>query len=316
MKQASLTFLALTLSAGMLLRADVTIRYQTEIKAMPLLQPLVDNLQKTQGTGVSVRMKGNKAYTTSGGFTQVFDFVKQEVTVIDPAHKTFAVLPVSQLSDALAAAMPQAKTQNDAAMKFLESIKTTSESRMTGQSAVILGVEAEEREVTISMEMPLPGQGQASAAMKIVMDIWTAKSGETLRVPAIRELAGYSAWQKYILNPASMLEKMAGKMNGVMTVLSPILEETSKNQSVILRMHMALFTPLTAMMAQRMAKPGEPAPAIDPNAPFMEVNQEVAELSSDPVDATLFEIPKDYTSVPAADLFGSVMHAQPTPSEH
>jgi hypothetical protein len=182
---------------------------------------------------------------------------------------------------------------------------------MTGQSAVILGVEAEEREVVISMEMPMPGANQASAAMKLVMNIWTAKAGETLRVPAIRELAGYNAWQKYILNPAAMLEKMAGKMNGVMTVLSPILEETSKNQSVILRMHIAIYTPLTAMMAQKMAKPGEPAPAVDPNAPFLEVNQEVAELSGAPVDAALFEVPKDYTSVPAADLFGNMMHTQP-----
>jgi hypothetical protein len=42
----------------------------------------------------------------------------------------------------------------------------------------------------------------------------------------------------------------------------------------------------------------------------MEMHQEVAELSSAPVDAALFEIPKEYTAVQAADLLRSLIEAK------
>jgi hypothetical protein len=49
---------------------------------------------------------------------------------------------------------------------------------------------------------------------------------------------------------------------------------------------------------------------IDPDAPFMEMNQEVAELSSAPVDASLFEIPKDYAAVAADDMIREMVKVQ------
>jgi hypothetical protein len=40
----------------------------------------------------------------------------------------------------------------------------------------------------------------------------------------------------------------------------------------------------------------------DPNTPFMETNNEVVEISSAPVDASVFEIPGDYTATSLSDL--------------
>jgi hypothetical protein len=239
-------------------------------------------------------MKGGKAYTTSGKFNQIFDFVKQEVTLLDPAHKSFAVLPVSQLADSLAAAMPQpTAAQSKAVSDLMASMKTKVDSKMTGQTSVIQGVQAEEREVTLTIDMALPGAAQASTAMKLVMQIWTAKASEALNVPAIRELTGYYAWQKYVMDPTAMMTKLMGKMPAMSGTVAPMIEELTKNQSVILRMHMDLYTTQT----------------VDPNAPFMQMNQEVAELSSAPVDAALFEIPKEYTAVQAADLLRTLVEA-------
>jgi hypothetical protein len=278
------------------LRADVTIRYQTEMKTIPAFQALVDTMAKAQGAnaGVSVRMKGNKGYTTSGKFNQIFDFVKQEVTLLDPAHKSFAVLPVSQLADSLAAAMPQpTAAQSKAVSDLMASMKTKVDSKMTGQTSVIQGVQAEEREVTLTIDMALPGSAAATTAMKLVMQIWTAKASEAISVPAIRELTGYQAWQKYVMDPTAMMTKLMGKMPAMSGTVAPMIEELTKNQSVILRMHMDLYTTQT----------------VDPNAPFMQMNQEVAELSSAPVDAALFEIPKEYTAVQAADLLRTLLEA-------
>lgn len=134
------------------------------------------------------------------------------------------------------------------------------------------------------------------------MHIWTARKEEALRVPAIRDLTGYQAWQRYVLNPVAMLDKLLGKMPGMSGSLGPMLEELYKNPSVILRMRIEVFTPFLATMAKQMA--------IDPDAPLLQMNQEVAELSSSRVDASIFELPKDYTSVSADDLIRESLQAQ------
>ena len=306
--------LALAVLAAPALRADVTIRYQSEFKPSAALQPLLGPFMKAAqaGSEQSVRMKGSKAYTTAGNWIQIFDFVKEEVTLIDPAHKTFATLPVSQLADKMAGALPQPATaQTSDVQQALASIKSHVDSKATGKTAEIQGVQAEEREVTITLDLPMPAStNQTGPSVRLVMHIWTAKKEEALRVPAIRELTGYQAWQKYVMNPAGMLDKMFGKMPGMSNTMGPMFDELYKNPSVILRMHMEMYMPLLAALARQKAGQGQAAPAIDPDAPFMEMNQEVAELSSAPVDASLFEIPKDYAAVAANEMIREMVKAQ------
>ena len=116
-------------------------------------------------------------------------------------------------------------------------------------------------------------------------------------------------WQKYFLNPAGTIAKIAGKMPGIGEMVTPMVEETLKNQSVILRIHVDMYMPMMAAMARKMAEQkGGTAVAIDPEAPIMQMNQEVIELSDAPVDASLFEIPKEYTAAPADDLIRSMVH--------
>jgi len=296
------------------LRADVTIRYETEFKPSAAFQPFMEKFMKTMpaGSATSIRMKGNKAYTISGNWIEILDFVKQDVTLIDPAHKTFATLPLSQLADKIAGSLSQATTeQKQAAERAMASIKTNVDSKPTGETAEIQGVQAEEREVTMTMDIPLPAQmNQNGPSVRVVMHIWTAKKEEALRVQAIRELTGYQAWQKYVSNPAGMVEKMLGKLPSVSNTVAPMLEELYKNPSVILRTHMEMYMPFMAAMAKQMAGQGQTAPAIDPDAPLMEMNQEVVELSSAPVDASLFEIPADYAAVPAEGMIREMVKAQ------
>jgi len=310
--------LALALWLAPELRADATIRYETEFKPTAVLQPFMEQAMKTMqagtGTATTFRMKGNKGYTTAGNWIEIFDFVKGDVTVIDPAHKTFADLPLSQLADKMAGAMPQAAPQAmQALQQILQSMKTNVDSKMTGKTAEIQGVRAEEREVTFTMDMPMPaGKNQTgpSMNMRMVMHIWTATKEEALRVPAIRELTGYYAWQKYIMNPAGVFEKLAAKMPGMSNAIGPFLEEMSKNQAVMLRTRTEIYMPFLTVVAKQMAAQGQSFPAIDPDAPLLEMNQEVAELSSAPVDASLFEIPADYSSAAADDMIRDMVKAQ------
>jgi hypothetical protein len=112
-------------------------------------------------------------------------------------------------------------------------------------------------------------------------------------------LTAYQALQKYIVNPAGMLDKMFGKMPGMSSTMGPMFDEINKIPSVILRMHVEMYVPFLSAAAKQMA-----------DGPMMEMNQEVAELSSAPADASLFEIPKDYAAVPADDMLRDMLHPQ------
>jgi len=88
-----------------------------------------------------------------------------------------------------------------------------------------------------------------------------------------------------------------------------MFEEIFKNQSVILRTHMEMYMPFLATLAKQTAGQRQMPVSMDPDAPLMEMNQEVAELSSASVDASLFEIPKDYAAAPAEDLIRDTIKA-------
>jgi TonB family protein len=303
-----MTLCSLAFFAACGLRADVTIRYQSDFKLAAGLPPMIEQAMKpalTQGSPLSIRMKGNKAWSMSGGIVEIVNLDKQELTLVDAAHHTFATFPASEFAGKMAAATPEMPVaQMKALHDAMSSIKTKVDSKVTGRTEVIQGVQAEEREIDVSMDMPMPaGMPRTGPSVKLVMQIWSAKPGEALRVPAIRELTGFNLWQKYFLNPAGTIAKMAGKMPAIGEMVTPIVEETLKNQSVILRIHIEMYMPFMAAMAQKMAEQkGAPAPAIDPNAPTIQMNQEVVELSDAPVEASLFEIPKEYTAAPADDL--------------
>jgi hypothetical protein len=90
------------------------------------------------------------------------------------------------------------------------------------------------------MDIPMPAEmNQTGPSLRLVMHIWAPKKEEVLRVQAIRELTGYQAWQKYVMNPAGMLEKF---------------DEIYKNPSAILRTHIEMYMPILAVLpAQGLA---------------------------------------------------------------
>jgi hypothetical protein len=76
----------------------------------------------------------------------------------------------------------------------MASLKPTISSKLTGRTQTIQGIEAEEREFLMSVDGPAMANIPAGPAMNLLMEVWTAKSSETMRVPLVRELAGYNLW--------------------------------------------------------------------------------------------------------------------------
>jgi hypothetical protein len=126
--------------------------------------------------------EGHQGYSVSGDVIAMIDFEKKELTLVDTSHKTFATFPASEFADGIAAAV--AAEQMKAAQQVRASIKTKVDSKMTRRTEAILGVQAEEREITVSMDIPmLANLPQTGPTAKLVMQIWTAQPGEAMRVP-------------------------------------------------------------------------------------------------------------------------------------
>ncbi len=257
------------------LRADATIRYEYQMTPAVLMPAGMPHSQ-------IVRIKGNKAWYQSGDQTFVLDLAKQEMTLMDAAGKTYATTPLSQYAKLALAAMPEAPAGvGPSVQDILAKMKTTTQSKVTGKTDSILGVQAAEREVDFTIEIPMPeGMPISSMSMKMVVHIWSAKPEEALRLPAVRELSALNQWQKYALNLGELFQNMPGAGSG-----ASIVDELSKDQSVILR---------TTMEMQMGGMPGLENIA---GAGF-QMKMEATEISAAPVDDSLFQIPKDYDRKP------------------
>jgi len=259
------------------LRADATIRYAGGMANLP---------SAAGEMGTVIYMKGNKGATVTGDSVTIVDFVKHEVTMIDTARKKYATIPAADYGSQMETMMP------GAGMEALKTMKTTCDSKRTGAVETIQGVKTEEREITCSTTMPLPEGIQPETAgapkgltMKFVVKEWSALPAERLRLPALWQLSGFELWQKYFMNP------LGASGSAAVGGMAPLLDAIAKDDSLALR--------TTTEMSMDMNMPGSAA-----SAPMMKMTSEVTELSTAPLDDSLFVIPSDASAAP----FGEVMN--------
>ena len=268
--------IALTSSA---IRADVTVRYHSDSKLVPA--PMADR---------TIRIKGNRATFVINGLAAVVDFAKQSLTILEPAHKNFATIPLPQYGARLKAAMPEMQS---AMAQMFDPAKTKVTSIATRRTATIHGMAAQEQKLTISVPISVPGGDLSSKAeMKLAMQIWIAKPVEFLRKPALGELATFGEWQRYFMDTA-----------GAFPGWQSAFDQMIGNGGVVLRTHAEV----------RMIVPGmSPADA----ATVMETNEEVADIATGPVEEALFRIPREYVVAPFEDLIRgtieTMIDAEPT----
>ena len=271
------------------LLADATIRYQNETKHAPWLPATFDEqLKKTAGLepAKTVRIKDHKSIGGFGGQTIIADLDKREYTILDPAHKTAAVVPFAEFTEALASAAPD---MPPLPASFTE---PKVESHMTGRIEAVQGVESEEREVIITWEFPPVGDlASLDRSVKLRALIWSATQAEAARIPAIREFTEMKGGGQDL---TFMLRGLLGKFPW----MNPILE-AFRQPTVALRLQVEVYVPMMTVLFRKEAEQaGNPPPAIDANAPFLEFDQLATEISNAPIDPAAFEIPGDYSIVP------------------
>jgi len=291
------------------LDADVTTRYKTEITINPAVSALAASAKKGANWSapqeMTLRLKGVKGFSSSLGVESIIDFGTKEMTILDPSSMRYAKMTSEQFADELVKALPQMSAATSAALASVT--PSVSPASLTGRTAVIQGVEAEEREMVVSMEGPAIPNAPAGLAVRMVMQIWAAKAGEATRVPAIRELTAHSLESFANMNPMANFERVMKQLPGFGDSLEPFLKET-QNGTVILRMHIDLFIPaMAAIMKQKAAADDGAGAALDEGAPFAQVNQELVELSTEPIPDSAFQIPEGYQEVSSSELVQAVL---------
>jgi hypothetical protein len=312
------SLLGLSLIAAGAMHADVTFRYKTEFKLNANL-PAAFSQQSAMGMGTAmppeivIQLKNGKGFASWGAYTTITDFTKNEVTLVDTAGKRYATLPLDRFPEEMTRAMPELPAQAKAGMSAM---KGGFESRATGRTTTIQGIQAEEREIVMTMEMPAIPNVPPSPAMKMVMQIWTAKSSEVMRVPAVREISGYNLWANAMMNPAGALEKMLKQVPGFGDNIAAMMKELRSGSAVLLRTHTDMYMPMLAAMLKAMPA-GTPNPFganFDPEAPLMQMNQEVAEISTDPVPDSAFQLSEGLKPAAIADIMKDLV-AKMTPKQ-
>jgi len=285
--------------------ADVTLRYKTEVTMNPTLPPqlaqmAVKEMEASVPSESSLLFKGGKTYSSLGAMSSIADFNKQEIVLVDTGGQRYATLPFKQLADELGKGMAAISPEASAAMA---SIKIAVEAKGTGRTTEIQGVVAEEKEVVITMERPAMPNMAPGPFMRMVVQIWTPKYGEAMRVPAIREIAGYNLASLAMMNPAAAMKSMFEQMPGSANLMKEI-----QGLGVILRMHSNIYMPGMAAMIKTLSPESNPSGAgFDADAPFIHMQMEVAELSTAPIADSLFTVPEGYRSAPASEVVADMM---------
>jgi TonB family protein len=297
---ASVVLMLLPLSV---LRADVTLRYKTEIKMNPTL-PQVAAVVKTGADAMpretAVRLKNGKGFQMSAGPNWITDFTAKEVTCVDTAGKRYAKLAYDQFVEMTRFKPPEMPAAVRDAMASLKA--SVSPARLTGRTGVIQGVEAEEREIVYSVDAPGLPNVPPGPLSRVVWQVWTAKPGEVLRVPAIRESTGYALWAYATMNPAAGMDEILKQMPGLSEGYASLAKEMQK-WPTMLRTHVEIFVPSVAVALERMpAGSNPPGAGFDPNAPVMQVDEEAIEISSESLPDSFFQVPEGYQEAPIADL--------------
>ncbi len=303
-------FVGLTLA----LRADVNIRYKNDFKFASFLPPAINQqalgtLNSAMPPSAVMRIKGNKGYSTAGKLISIIDVSKQEITLVDAVNKKFATLPIKDFSNQLEGAMPPTPADGGP----MKSLKSNVSTRKTGRTEVIQGLRADESEIIMSMDLPdAVGPLPAGPFIKMVMHVWNVQPEEVLRVPELREWVGYNAYANYVMDPLALMQRIFARMPGMGQGLTSLIEQRSK--APMLKSHVEVYLPVMALLLQKAGQQGSGAPQFDANAPFIESNSEMVELSTAPVDDSVFQVPAGFQSAPAAELLKSLTGQPAAPS--
>ncbi len=290
--------LILALLAVPAARADVTIRYQFDVKLGPVIPPAAAAAVKQQvggalGNGMLLRVKGQRCLSSFGPFTSIVDGEAGQITLINPASKKFASVAAANYFDQI---IGQQQLPPEALALF-RSMKLDIKSSKAGQTETIQGFQAEDTLINALLEVPDPTGPPVVVHMDI--DEWFAAEGQAGWAALQREMAGCATILGGSMDPTAMLEKLLQQFSGGSGQLTDAVKALADpSRGAVLRLHLAISVPALVQLMQSQAG----ALAGDPAAPLVEMDMNVADLSTGSVSDEEFRIPAGYQEVPLQEL--------------
>jgi hypothetical protein len=290
---------------------DITLRYTFDVKFASFL-PAEAQAQAKQAIAAAlphenhVRIKSDKAYSDAGPLGMIADYGRNEVTLVDPKTNRYATVGMSEFADKLGALQKPPAIPPEA-QQMLRNMHFDVQSKKTGQIGLIQGIQSEENVITLIMQMPgMPG---AASAIRMEIHAWLAQANEIRRVPALQELADYSARATKAMDPTQMIQKMLSQFPGMGDQMKEPLQELWKlGGNLMVKQQLAVYIPA---MAQAMQLQGTVVPGFDANAPLTEVHMELADISTVAIPDSIFALPADYRQAPFEEVAQALVQVPP-----
>jgi TonB family protein len=276
--------LAVFLFLGVCCRADLTLRYNVDLKtavAVPALLP----------KAFAIRIKGDKTLSNVGALTAIMDNSTSALTLLNPATKHYAQVPMAEYIAGLQTALPPA------AAALMKNMKFDAQTSKTGQFGMVAGIRAEEHLATITVSMDMPGLPEGPL-IRMEMHTWLASPDELNRIPALREYAASAQRALSVSSAGDAVQKLLQQVPGAAEQLRVLKEAAGNNTgSLTLKMQEAVYN----------AKG-------DVKLPIMEMTMELAEISTDAIDDSVFAVPPDFQLVSVAEVTKAATPPPPAPS--
>jgi hypothetical protein len=319
---------AMSLMMAPSLLADTTVHYKYDIKFSPAAQaagPAMTSAQARIPKSSVIQIKGKLVRTTAAQYVTVSDFEKQTVTLIDPAHHQYATVYMKDYADQVLSMMQGVPKMPADAPKVMNSMQSTFASRETGKTDTIVGIKAEETEMTLTVSMPLSTRSgnspdaappaEPQVLFQLVMHVWTAIPSELQRLPALAEFDAIygDPLASEVMNSNGTIQNIFSSMPGLGKGFAGFVDALQAKKAAVLRTEEDMYMPMVAKMlaVRAQSKAAEPGQAPDQatpaedKTPFAEITVEVDDISSAPIDAAIFAVPRDSQLVNVPDLLRS-----------
>ncbi len=136
--------LALALLASQAVRADLTVRYQFELKLGPGVPAAAAEAVKAQISGLlpsemAMRVKGDKCANSFGPHS-IMDGGTGEITLFNPATQQFATVPQATYMERALAQQQVPEAAQQALQNLLQNMKIGVQTKKTGETSTIQGI--------------------------------------------------------------------------------------------------------------------------------------------------------------------------------
>jgi hypothetical protein len=322
MKTRTVTACALVLLTTPLILADGSYQSTSQMTGGALVDqlqssPLTASLTKgmLSPTNTLTMVHGNLKAVVTKASTEIIDLDKETVTRLDTVKKTYTVITFAQVRQAMAN-MPQQMQQAQAQMKQLQEQQSKSTLQPTfdvsvkdGPTKAINGLTAQEHILTLQMHVTDSAAAAAGpVTYTVTTDVWIAPDP-----PEVKEIQAFDLRMGQKMSAGTDISAFMGRGGGGgnagMAALfggrpgaAQAMAQMGTEMAKLKGTHVLEVTtmggsgPAASPGGGASAAAGAPTTA---GATLMQMSVEKTNFSSDPIPASVFQIPAGFTNVPS-----------------